>query len=250
MQITMDEGYQFGLGVFETIAVKKGIPLFLDWHLQRMNQSLKALGIKRSVTKEEIRDYLAKNECSEHALKIIISSQNTVMILRDNPYTKERYIKGFSLDFSQVYRNETSFLTRHKTLNYGDSILEKRHAKDLAVDELLLFNSKGQVCEGTVSNVFFVKDSQVITPPVSCGLLPGIVRRYLLENFSVREEIIKREDLEEMDECFVTNSLMGIMPVNHVNNISYKRREITQMCQEHYHETILKIIEGRNILIG
>lgn len=238
MQIMMDEGYQFGLGVFETIAVENGKPLLMDWHLERLQHSLKSLGIRQSVSKEEIYSYLAQKECSHHALKIIVSSQNKVFTLRQNPYTKERLEEGFDLEFSSVYRNETSRLTRHKTLNYGDCILEKRHATDLGVDELLFLNSKGEICEGTVSNVFFSKNGQLFTPPVSSGLLPGIMRRFLIENFSVTEQVLKKDDLKEMEECFVTNSLMGIMPVKSLNGMTYSTRKITKMCQECYYDFI------------
>ena len=241
MQITMDEGYQFGLGVFETIAVEDGKPLFLNWHLNRLEQSLKELGIKQSVSEEEICSYLSQKECNHHALKVIVSSQNIVFTLRQNPYTEKQLEEGFDLGFSSVYRNETSLLTRHKTLNYGDCILEKRHAKDLGVDELLFFNSRGEVCEGTVSNVFFSKNGQLFTPPVSSGLLPGIIRRFLIENFSVTEKVLKKEDIKEMEECFVTNSLMGIMPVKSLNGITYPMGKLTKMCQDFYQDTILKV---------
>lgn len=236
MKITMDEGYQFGLGVFETIAVENGKPLFTDWHLERLRKSLKVLGIKQSVSEKEIYTYLSQKECNHHALKIIASSQNIVFTLRQNPYTKKQLEEGFHLGFSSVYRNETSVLTRHKTLNYGDCILEKRHAKDLGVDELLFLNSKGEICEGTVSNVFFSKNGKLFTPPVSSGLLPGIVRRFLIENFSVTEKILKKEDVKEMDECFVTNSLMGIMPVKNLDGITYSISQMTKMCQDYYQD--------------
>lgn len=238
MQITMDEGYQFGLGVFETIAVENGKLIFEDWHLERLQKSLKILGIKQSVTKEEIDFYLSQKECSHHALKIIVSSQNKVFTLRQNPYTKKQLEEGFNLGFSSVYRNETSLLTRYKTLNYGDCILEKRHAKDLGMDELLFLNSKGEICEGTVSNVFFSKNGKLFTPPVLSGLLPGVVRRFLIETFSVTEKVLKKEDIKEMEECFVTNSLMGIMPVKSLDGITYSMGKTTKMCQDHYQEIL------------
>lgn len=240
MKITMDEGYQFGLGVFETIAVENGKPLFTDWHLERLRQSLKVLGIKQSVSEKEIYTYLSQKECNHHALKIIASSQNIVFTLRQNPYTKKQLEEGFDLGFSSVYRNETSLLTRHKTLNYGDCILEKRHAKDLGVDELLFLNSKGEICEGTVSNVFFSKNGKLFTPSVSSGLLQGVVRRFLIENFSATEKVLKKEDVTEMDECFVTNSLMGIMPVKSLNGIKYSIGKTTKICQDHYQEILQK----------
>lgn len=70
-------------------------------------------------------------------------------------------------------RNETSPLVYHKTLNYGDCILEKRAAAAAGINEKVFVNTKGQISEGTVSNIFFVRKNMIYTPQLSCGLLPG-----------------------------------------------------------------------------
>lgn len=64
-----------------------------------------------------------------------------------------------------------------------------------------------------MSNIFFVKEKKLYTPTLSCGLLPGILRAYILETYDVKETILYPEDLVTFDECFLTNSLMGIMPL-------------------------------------
>lgn len=233
MQITLDEGYQFGLGFFETIAIEENRPVFLTEHLERLNHSLQEFHITKTISPEEISDYLGTGSFPHHALKLMVSAENTLMTIRPNPYTDEQYKKGFLLDYSPVLRNETSPLVSHKSMNYGDCILEKRRAASLGLNELLFLNSKGQICEGTISNVFFVKKGQIYTPHSSCGLLPGVMRRYILEHYPVNECILTPADIDSMEECFVTNSLMGIMPVRqlagHVfDNLSIFR---TQNCE-------------------
>lgn len=234
MQITLDEGYQFGLGVFETIAVEQAHPLFLDWHLERMKHSLKTLGISGTVTEEEVMEYLFGHPGEHSALKIMISEKNKLFTMRANPYTPERLKEGFRLAYSGVYRNETSLLVRHKTMNYGDCILEKRRAASRHADELIFLNSRGEICEGTVANIFFARDGQLYTPSVSCGLLPGILRRFLIESFPVTECVITAEDAVQMEECFVTNSLMGIMPVTRLENKRYTGGRMTGQCRRAY----------------
>lgn len=236
MQITLDEGYQFGLGVFETIAVEKGAPMLLSWHLERLGDSLRALGIEQSVTSDDVMEYLEGRDAEHHALKIMVSGQNVVFSLRPNHYVPEQYEGGFRLAFSHVYRNETSPLVCHKTMNYGDCILEKRRAASLGADELIFKNSRRELCEGTISNLFFVKHGEVITPPVSCGLLPGILRRFVLEHFPVREAALHEADIAQMDECFVTNSLMGIMPVRSFQGKAFPERSVTELCMKKYQE--------------
>mgnify|MGYP000553325310 FL=1 len=66
------------------------------------------------------------------------------------------------MDFSSVRRNETSPLTAYKTLNYGDCILEKRGAGKAGVDERIFLNTRGELAEGTLSNVFFLKEGKLV----------------------------------------------------------------------------------------
>lgn len=132
MDIRLDEGFLFGMGVFETIAVEQGRPLLLEQHLNRMQGSADFLKLgscaERGLTKEKIAEYLSTQEMSvkmHGALKIVMSAENTFFQMRENPYMDEIYSRGFMTDLSKVRRNETSPLVYHKTFNYGDCVLEK-----------------------------------------------------------------------------------------------------------------------------
>lgn len=232
MQITLDEGYQFGLGVFETIRVERGEPKFLELHLERMRHSLKTLGIRRDVSREEILDYLAGKNAEHSALKVMVSEKNTTFTLRENPYGLERYETGFSMDYSTVRRNETSPLIFHKTLNYADCILEKRRAIREGQDERIFLNGRGEICEGTSCNIFFGQGNRLYTPKLSCGLLPGVVRRVLLDRGLAEERILRPKDVQTMQECFVTNSLMEIMPVYRLGEQKFFTRSQALICRE------------------
>lgn len=266
MKITLDEGFQFGLGAFETIAVEAGKPIFLDKHLKRLERAAEFLYLgtlsERGITEKQILRYLEEqaqlpesranfanitqfsesrenfSDITHCALKIMLSKENVVFSMRANPYTPERYEKGFVLDISPVKRNETSSLVYHKTMNYGDCILEKRNAAAAGVDERLFLNTKDQICEGTVSNIFFVKQGKLYTPDTRCGLLPGIFREYICETQHVEEVIIYPENLKEYEECFVTNSLMGIMPVRQIEETSFTEEKVTQTLLAKYQKLI------------
>ena len=167
MNIQLDEGYLFGLGVFETIALTDGRPEYLDLHLERINNSLEYFNIPMRVDEGEVMDFL-KNGPTSKALKIVVSEKNKVFLFRDHPYTPERLKKGFNLEYSKVVRNETSPFVYHKTLNYGDNILEKRRLFGSDVDEVIFLNTKGQICEGSTTNIFFVADSKIYKRCVNC----------------------------------------------------------------------------------
>ncbi len=196
MQITLDEGYQFGLGLFETIAVERGKPLLLPWHLERLADSMEELGIHQHVDEASILSWLSEKNASHHALKIMVSDENLLYTLRPNPYTEIQIQAGFHLSYSSIYRNETSPLVRHKTLNYGDCILEKRRAKTLCLDESIFCNSRGEICEGTTTNA----------------------------------QPLYKEDVLHMDGCFVTNSLMGVMPVHTLDQKRFSRDALSDAC--------------------
>lgn len=238
MEILLDEGYQFGLGVFTTVQVEQGIPILLAEHLERLCGSLSALGLSGTVTEAEVKAFLKGKDAQHHGLKIMVSEKNKLMTLRENPYGAKEIEKGFRLALSRVYRNETSPLVRHKTFNYGDCILEKRRARREGADEMVFTNSMGQLCEGTVSNVFFASGGKLYTPPVSCGLLPGVMRRFLMEHMEVTEQVLYMEDAARMEECFVTNSLMGIMPVTAFGEKIYQPGRATQKCRAMYENWI------------
>ncbi|MCI8505219.1 MAG: branched-chain amino acid aminotransferase [Lachnospiraceae bacterium] len=229
-KIRLDEGFLFGLGAFETIALE-GRPLWLERHLKRLERTLAFLGIPRQVTRKEVYEYLESEKITEGALKIVVSEKNRLFLPRENPYMETDYEKGFSVDFAEGRRNEHSPLTYHKTLNYGDCILEKRRAAERGFDEAVFLNSRGEICEGCVSNLFFVREGKLVTPKLSCGLLPGIVREVLLERCDVTEERILAGDIVQFEECFLTNSLMGVMPVVRFGSHFFKGREMTDQIR-------------------
>lgn len=236
--LNLDEGYMFGLGAFETIAVYNSKPLLLSYHLERLKKALDFFCIKKEIYEEDVSNFISNNQIIDGVVKIMVSKENTTFTTRENHYTKENYEKGFSLDFSKIKRNESSPLTYHKTMNYGDNILEKRLARTRNIDEPIFVNSKNEICEGACSNLFFVKDKQLFTPATSCGLLEGTLRRYILTNYPVTETIIHPDEIDTFDEAFVTNALMGIMPVSKFENHIYSSREMTNEILKKYHESM------------
>ena len=237
MLIELDEGYSFGLGLFETILLYNGKPVFLDEHLARINNSIENLALNiDKLEKNEVFQYLNnnKNTLEYEVLKIVLSEKNRLFLKRKYTYTEKDYQRAFSLNISEVRRNESSVFTFHKTLNYGDNILEKRKSKKMGYDEPIFLNSKNQVTEGATSNIFMIVEDKIYTPKLSCGLLNGIVRQYIVSNYDVIESEIDIEFLNNADEIFLTNSLFGIMPVNNLEKKVFKSQKISKEIFSHY----------------
>lgn len=226
----LDQGFLFGYGLFETILVRGGRPWFLAAHLQRLETGCAALGITlpRPVTEmgNLIRKTIKQNGVLDGALRLTLSAGpapgeaagNLVIATRPLPYTPLDYQKGFRAGWSSFRRNEQSPLVKFKTLNYLENLLAKREARERGWDEALFLNTAGCVAEGTMSNVFLVKNGRVITPSPDQGLLPGIMRRAVLDvcrrlALVTQERPVFPDELLAADESFLTNSLMEVMPL-------------------------------------
>lgn len=211
-----DDGYYFGIGAFETIAVEAGKAMFLQQHYARLQRAMDFLKIEMPIEEisAQVDRVLQTPEIWEgrKVLKITVSPKNVLVTTRENTYRREDYERGFTADISSVRRNETSPFTYHKTLNYGDCLWEKRLAKSRGIDEPIFLNTRGEIAEGACTNVFFVRQGRIFTPPVSAGILSGILRKYLCDTQKVEEKTMTVAEALECEEMFFTNSLMGVMP--------------------------------------
>ena len=231
--LSTDQGLQFGWGVFETVQVYNGKACLFSEHFARMRSSAEKLGI--SVNTDEITlmrdiekyiEYLGKGDI---VLKIILTkgsgeSPSIIFTSREISYTEENYNKGFSAKISTIKRNPYSPLVYMKTLNYMENILARQEASGAGYDEAIFLNTEGLLCEGSVSNIFFVKDNLLCTPKISCGILPGVIRNLIIDKLSkelgitIMEGEFELSCLLEADEAFLTNSVMEVMPLTRVED--------------------------------
>jgi len=207
-----DRGYAFGLGLFETLRVKEK-PLFLDQHCERLNRGLARLHLGRTVEGDRILDCIQRYGIADCVLKIAVSEKNCVLSTRPFTYTAQDYVDGFQVQWSAVRRNASSHAAYLKTFNYLDNLIERETAIQTGHDEVFFLNTSGEVAEGGCSNIFFVSDGRCMTPAIGCGVLDGIIRRWVMSRFDVNEGRYTQEQLLAADEIFITNSVVGIMKV-------------------------------------
>lgn len=236
-KITIDSGYFFARGVFETILVKEK-PIFLEKHINRLNNGINTLQIGELVEVEDINNLIKDFNIENCALKIVVTEKNIVLETRELVYKSEDYLRGFSLKIAGTIKNSTSKLTYIKSMNYLENILEREEAIKEGYNEVIFLNEKGYVCEGSLSNIFIVKNGTIFTPKVSSGLLPGIVRDYVIRNHNVIEKEINLDEIMNADEIFITNSLLGIMGVSKFENRILTENKITIKIREKYEAQI------------
>lgn len=239
-KITIDSGYFFARGVFETILVKEK-PIFLEEHINRLNNGINVLQIGESVEIEDINKIIKDFNIKNCALKIVVTEKNIVLETRDILYKSGDYLRGFSLKVADVIKNSTSKLTYIKSINYLENLLEREEALKEGYNEVIFLNEKGYVCEGSLSNIFIVKDGIIFTPKVNSGLLPGVVREYVIKNHHVIEKEIILDEVMNADEIFITNSLLGIMGVSKFENRILTENKMTIKIREEYEAQIEKL---------
>lgn len=236
-KILLDSGFYFGRGLFETIYVGQK-PAFLREHLDRINEGLKAIGIDKSIDREEVIKAASQLKCKNNVLKLVVTEKNTIFTSRKNNYTDESYEMGFKVKISEIKRNEYSSLTYLKSMNYLENILEHEKCIKEGYNEVVFFNTKDDLAEGSVSNVFFIKNNCIYTPKVECGLLNGTIRKYIISKYDVIEGNFKKQDLLNADAIFLTNSIMGIMKVSEFSKVKFKDNIIIKNIYEDYKSCI------------
>lgn len=231
-------GCAYGYGLFETILVLGKRPVFLERHIERMRLSASFLQLdmpEEDDCTEWAWRMLRENSVPAGKLKITLLAReripgekkiatHTVISFQPGlPYPESLYETGVAIGLLNQTKNEKSVLVKHKTVNYLENLLGRERAWQNNWFEGIFHNTKGRLCEGTVSNLFIVKDQTIITPGIREGLLPGVTREIVIKlarknKLPVRVGKIPEKDLTVAGEVFLTNSLFGILPVTRVGD--------------------------------
>ena len=257
-----DRGFLFGDSVYEVIPSYNNNPFLFDEHLERLKNSLSITNIPIEDSLKDLRpliiELLKKNKYPNQAIYIQItrgvdplrshvSASTTVPTLfisstelTINPYREGSRKKGLKVRLEEDIRWKRCDV---KATTLLPNIMPF-HRKDKSQVDEILFHDGQKINEGSKSNIFFVFDDLIVTPPKEQNILLGITRNYFLkrlleEGFNVLEKEIKIEDLNKANEIWVTSSTKEIQPVHEVDNMVLPEKEI----REYYWYKALKILE-------
>ncbi|NLN46834.1 MAG: hypothetical protein GX153_09770 [Clostridiaceae bacterium] len=219
--LVFDDGLAFGRGAFETLLVTIR-PRFLDRHCARLNATLSRLGLACRVDPSAIARLADLHNLRHCVLKILVTEHNELLVTRPLPYTAAQYRQGFRLATAKTRRHADAVWVAHKTLNYLENLTAREEAVQLGADDALFLNERGDIAETSSGNLFAVMDDRLVTPDPSCGLLPGILRAWVMETLPVAQERLSYAALLHAQEVFVTNSVVGVMPVSSIDGISVR----------------------------
>ena len=229
-----DRGLLLGESLFETMLVTDNVPQFWSAHVVRLQASCAAFGLMCPYDEAALRDgaralcAASANEKKAHRsiLRLTLTGGNggrglvpmgearpmVMMQIGDAPPRPE----ALSLHNSDVLRFAGQFGAAHKTGQYVDNIMARRQALAAKADEAVMANQHGRLAGAAAGNIFVRFDNRLITPPVSEGALPGIIRGALLEmamidGLRISEAPIEMARLAAADGLFITNSVNGVV---------------------------------------
>ena len=182
---------------------EKGAP-DIDLHLERMCKSAANLKFKFEIS--EIKQKIVKIK-SQSRLRCRLTLRFDGKInLTTAPLTPKS--KNWILGLSETILNSSDPWLLHKSSNRALYDAERAKLPD-GIDEFIYLNERNEVCEGTITNIFVKKAGQWLTPPLSSGCLPGVLRRKKIEDGSCKVKIITFSDLHDAEKIIVGNALRG-----------------------------------------
>jgi branched-chain amino acid aminotransferase len=258
-----DHGFLYGDGIYETMRVYDGVVFLIDEHMKRLRRSASLIGLDIPKSDDAIRgaiyDTLLANVLSDAYIRLTISrgygeigldpdlcKEPTFVIIAEKfkNYPRSYYEEGIRLKIASVRRNLKEALNPQiKSLNFLNNILAKIEAKKADANEAIMLNASGHLAEGTVSNIFFLKNNILHTPSIECGILDGITRALVID-LAVKNAIPAKEgefrpgELYEASEVFITNSTMEIMPVSRVDEVHFNVGETARLLHAKYRQEV------------
>lgn len=241
-----NRAFRYGDGVFESMRVSKGRIPFLKEHLERLQRACAFL--KLNLPAELLSNHLA-SQLHELIQKngIIDGGKIRLTIYRKDGglYTPESNhanysieatgleqgqfelnTKGLLVDLFPDIKKQIHALSNFKSNNCLPYVMAGIHKTEKKLDDCLLLNEKGHVCEAISSNVFLVINGALYTPALSEGCLDGVMRKIILQEapkhrINIYEPAIMPNDLLRADEVFLSNSIQGIQWIGSYKNKRY-----------------------------
>ena len=255
-----DRAFQYGDGLFETIAVYKEALLAFDLHLHRLKEGCSRLGIPCP------SEDLLYSECSSLAhgqhkavIKLIVSRgeggrgylppsqavpSRVVMLFPWPDYPSSHASEGVVAGICEGRLSCNAALAGIKHLNRLEQVLLRKEIGERYV-EALVMDTRGQVIEGIMSNVFIARGDLLFTPSLQHSGVNGVIRSAILElagsmDLAVQAQDISLDDVLNADELFFCNSLIGIWPVRELPGRKYEQLEIAR--------SVLRLLQD-NVLV-
>ncbi|QRN03133.1 4-amino-4-deoxychorismate lyase [Legionella sp. MW5194] len=236
---TRDDRIYLGEGLFETLRVQDGTPCYPDLHWQRLHDSAARLHIALELPYahwlQRLQQCLLEAKEPVNGVKALLSGGRAARGLLTTGTEPQLVLTAFhyspattplTLVSSRWQRDRNNPVYGLKSINYLEAIMARRQAVERGADDVLFYNTEGEATETTVANLFMISGNCLYTPPLSCGLLAGIIRQRLLTQAGdwgviCQELPLTQHQLYSAEALFVCNALQGVQAVQRLDNAAY-----------------------------
>ena len=210
------------LGVFETLRVVDGKPLFLDEHGAELRRAMQALGLTRAV------DLHCALSSRPGRLRWIVTATEARTLFTEEEMPAVATIR---VGVSPVRVGSANWDARFKTISYLSHAQARQEA---ATPEVVLLNEHGHVASAASSNIFWRRGERLFTPAHEAGCRCGVVRGFVLGQVNAEVGHFPLSDLLAADEVFLTNSLRGIVSVSRVEGMGLSSSDAADKLRAAY----------------
>ena len=231
-----DRALTHGLGLYETLKLVAGVPVFFDEHVARLDRGLEELGLERPCPRVEMAEQICtvsrESGILDGACRVLVTAGSpggmpSVLIQTDRRAFPERPLRVVTYPGVRVR-------AQLKAMTVMQSYLAQRAATAAGADDAILVDEDGRMFEGATSNVFLVRGGGLVTPPAEGAILPGVLRAKVEElggahGLTVVEAFARVSDLRPEDGMLLTSSVRGIVPVARVDERSLRVDEAILM---------------------
>jgi branched-chain amino acid aminotransferase len=253
----MDRSFLYGDGLFEMMLVHNGLPFCWSDHMERLQRGAEFLKIHLPFMSAALLDFARElvraNRMPEALLRLTLSRgvgvrgyspkgaerPLVVMTLHPAPGTNPEKATCWKLLTASFRLPAKEALAQFKTCNKLAQVLARAEAEARGADEAVLLNTDGYVVEGASSNLFWIKDSRVCTPPLATGILAGVTRALVVElcaelRIPVLENAATRGELLQAQGVFLSLSTLGVVEAGSLDGNALKASPLTGRIRQAY----------------
>jgi len=253
----MDKGYFFDFTVYSSVKVVQGKIFFPEYHITRLFESSKLIGIKHNFSEKEVLSWINKiveiNKLKDSLLKVLLIGDPDG---NDKVKLFIFQVSGLTYYPDKLYKNGAKVITyngerrvpQSKTKDLLMSFLAFREAKENEAIDALLIDRDGNIREGTRTNFFAIKGKTIFSA-LDEDVLGGITKKIVLEvskkDFDIKHGKIPLANIKNYDEFFITSTSMNVMPIKQIDDMVFdtdfkETKLIAKLFKEYYDKEIFE----------
>lgn len=251
-----DRGLNYGDGLFETILYKDGMCQFWDQHILRMRTGAEKLNITfpgEACFFDDVSKLVEHADSQDSVIKLVLTrgsgQRGYALLEKPKPLrvtsissyeTQDQLNDGIKATICKQTVSINRGLAGIKHLNRLENVIARNEWHD-EFHEGIMLDDENNVIEGTMSNLFIIKDGELQTPDLSRSGVAGVIRKNIMgiakdESLEVNVKQLSLEHLFDADEVFVTNSIIGLWPVIKIDDADFPRGDVSRLLQRKLHQ--------------